>query len=804
MTHHLLITAILVQATWFSALSAVGGNPDLLDKLHAYEQGQPLADLIATRQAVFRGTDDPDVRAGRERAMLAFIASDAHPQAKAIVIEWLGSLGSAASVPGLVAARENPALAAAVAAALERIPGPAAENARTPQTIKPPALSRSVAEVATFKASLGQGHDDEQIAASLKSPNDLLAGAAMRLIRNGAGSNGLMTQLAAAIDQAPASRQVPLGEALATRPEAAGVLHPVLVARIRTGAPDQRAAALLTLGRILRPDDLPMVLEHAAGNDLLATTAQTALTRATHPGISAALIQRASAGDAGSVPAIEALAARHAVDAVDPLWILTSASDAAVCAASYKALASLIPPARLSAVLDRLTTAQGSPAAAETGTLLWNVVRRHPDPAATANLLEQRAVTAPAGLKELLLRHAARIRPKENANAAPALQLPEKNHRATIVPNSHQEVAYHNSGSFTETHAGDITIRRTAGETYQFGETGDPLASVDFGSGITYDITGLDVGADYVLGFSAWDVDRKNRRQALAVNGTLLLPDFSPVAYHADQATFSRVHLPLPRELTPGGRATVTMKSLAGPNAVVSELWLLRRLAHTPVTRRVVIVTGDDFPAHHWRFTSAEFATILRADPRLEVTITESPALLGSPAISTYDAVFLHFKNYQNRLPTSAALWKNLESYVQGGGGLVIAHFGCGAMQEWNGFVSVAGRVWAPRRRAHDPYGGFLVRILQTGHPATKGIADFTTTDELYTCLAGDTDIKVLAEATSKADQKPYPMAFVLTPGQGRVFHCPLGHDVQALKAPGARQLYLQGTLWAAGITDNL
>ena len=48
-------------------------------------------------------------------------------------------------------------------------------------------------------------------------------------------------------------------------------------------------------------------------------------------------------------------------------------------------------------------------------------------------------------------------------------------------------------------------------------------------------------------------------------------------------------------------------------------------------------------------------------------------------------------------------------------------------------------------------------------------------------------------------------MAFVLSPGQGRVFHSPLGHDVQALKAPGARQLYLQGTLWAAGaLTEKL
>jgi type 1 glutamine amidotransferase len=301
-----------------------------------------------------------------------------------------------------------------------------------------------------------------------------------------------------------------------------------------------------------------------------------------------------------------------------------------------------------------------------------------------------------------------------------------------------------------------------------------------------------------VIGFSAWDVDQGKRRQSLHVDGQEFLTDFAPLAWHADKPTFCRIHLPLPRDVTADGKATVTMKTVSGPNAVISELWLLCRKQAAPA-KRVVILTGDDFPGHRWRETGLEFAKILRTDPRLEVTISESPSLLGSPALSSYDAVFLHFKNYAARLPTAEPLWKNLERYVQGGGGLVIAHFGCGAMQEWNGFVNIAGRVWDPGKPGHDPYGEFLVRILDTGHPATTELKDFTTRDELYTCLAGDTPINVLAEATSKIDKMVYPMAFVLTPGKGRVFHCPLGHDLGALDAAGARALYLRGTLWAAG-----
>ena len=79
------------------------------------------------------------------------------------------------------------------------------------------------------------------------------------------------------------------------------------------------------------------------------------------------------------------------------------------------------------------------------------------------------------------------------------------------------------------------------------------------------------------------------------------------------------------------------------------------------------------------------------------------------------------------------------------------------------------------------------------------GLSDFDTDDELYTCLTGDVPIQVLATATSKVDKKVYPMAFVLNPGKGRVFHCVLGHDVQAL-GESVGTLYRCGTAWAAGL----
>ena len=83
--------------------------------------------------------------------------------------------------------------------------------------------------------------------------------------------------------------------------------------------------------------------------------------------------------------------------------------------------------------------------------------------------------------------------------------------------------------------------------------------------------------------------------------------------------------------------------------------------------------------------------------------------------------------------------------------------------------------------------------------PRLLGLTDFDTDDELYTCLDGTLPIQVLATAKSKVDQKDYPMAFVLTPGRGRTFHCVLGHDLKALNDTVGK-LYRNGTLWAAGL----
>ena len=222
-------------------------------------------------------------------------------------------------------------------------------------------------------------------------------------------------------------------------------------------------------------------------------------------------------------------------------------------------------------------------------------------------------------------------------------------------------------------------------------------------------------------------------------------------------------------------------------------------VAEKSQTVDVLIVTGIDHPAHKWRQTAPVLAEVLGRDPRMQVRVVEDPHFLDSSALHRYDVVVLHFMNWQKPSPTDKAR-ANLREFVDGGKGLFLVHFACGAFQDWPEFRKLAGRVWDPKARGHDPRGPFRVNITNAEHPVTQGMQSFETDDELYTCVTGNRPIEVLATARSKVDGKKYPMAFVLNYGKGRVFHCLLGHDVKAIRKAAVSELFRRGCAWAAGL----
>jgi type 1 glutamine amidotransferase len=216
-------------------------------------------------------------------------------------------------------------------------------------------------------------------------------------------------------------------------------------------------------------------------------------------------------------------------------------------------------------------------------------------------------------------------------------------------------------------------------------------------------------------------------------------------------------------------------------------------------TVKVLVLTGNEYPGHPWKETAPFLTKSLAADKRMVTEMNADPKFLASPKLFEYDAIVLNYMNWESPDPGEEAR-ANLKKFVEEGKGLVMVHFACGAFQQWPEFAQIAGRVWDPKLRGHDPHGKFTVEITQVDHPITRGMKPFETVDELYTCLRGDKKIEVLAKAKSKVDGKDYPMAFVNEYGKGRVFHNVLGHDVKALTPEAVQDLYRRGTAWAAGL----
>lgn len=330
------------------------------------------------------------------------------------------------------------------------------------------------------------------------------------------------------------------------------------------------------------------------------------------------------------------------------------------------------------------------------------------------------------------------------------------------------------------------------------------------GDSIKLEAAGLDSGKSYALGLTWWDYDHSERVQSVVLSGQQVLKPTALPSHAKDKAVPAEIGVPVPAKAYARGTMPIEIRRAGGVNTVLSEIWLYESDEAPPVAKpkprdpnatRVLLITGEDYPGHKWQETAPVLFEELAKDKRLAVDLIEDLSLLRTTKLSDYASVVMHFKNYDPQVPGRAG-YDNLATYVKQGGGLVLVHFACGAFQEFKDeFVNVGGRVWNPKMRGHDPFGEFTVSITKPDHPCMVGLEDFQTTDELYTCLDGETPITVLAGAMSKVDKKTYPMVFVLSHGKGRVFHSPLGHDPAALNNPPVAELFRRGTAWAAGLT---
>jgi uncharacterized protein len=101
----------------------------------------------------------------------------------------------------------------------------------------------------------------------------------------------------------------------------------------------------------------------------------------------------------------------------------------------------------------------------------------------------------------------------------------------------------------------------------------------------------------------------------------------------------------------------------------------------------------------------------------------------------------------------------------------------------------------------HRYTGPFTITVRDADHPVLKGMPKewLHARDELYDNMRGPIEnVKMLATAYSPGTKTHEPMIWTVSYGSGKIFHTPMGHDVNAMRCVGFGAVLNRGTEWAA------
>ncbi len=805
----------------FVAGSAIGILSQTADAAGAAALAAKLAALAPGRKAL--AIDALAVRGGAEalpsiRPMLR----DTDAGVREAAARALGALGTEADVECLAASAAGGSKSAGEALAALRDPRADAailsladrsEAGTRVVLIEAAVARRSAGTAAMLAGQLGAAEAAVQVAAArglaaVGSPSEVKA--LIAVLRTATGAAAREMELAV----------VGIGRRAGADAGTASVVTAALAA---PGLPAGASASLLRVLAGLGGSEALAAVRARAGSEAEAVrdAAIRALADWTDPDALPDLL--ALAKDAPS-PVHRALALRGALrlapSAPRPQEWLARAAPLAAGAESRRALCAAVGqasgPVALRMALDLAKDKEVASEAALAAVTIAKKLIRQDAPAVEAAMNELVALK-PGPPAEPQAR--ALIREAKGQTAAKTMSPAERAARvATIakaLPAGQTLAAYLDGGAEAESPEAPQRLRIGGARPYFWDGAAAVVdvasASVAFSDAeVAIQVMGLDAKRSYRLVLAWWDFDGNGRKQSVWIGRDRAVPPTDLPSGRAGKGP-ARIEIDLPGA---DGDLRIGVRREGNSNVVVGEAWLIdagpagSQPAAAPAApssapavprKRVLLATGLEYPGHKWAITAPLLRDAIAGDARLAVEVSEDPKAWGAADLKACDAVVLNYMNWEDPGPGAAAQ-ENLRAAVSNGTGLVLVHFACGAFQGWPEFVKIAGRVWNPKLRGHDPRGPFRVVIADREHPVTAGLADFDTEDELYTCLDGDTPMRVIATATSKVDSKVYPMAFVLEYGKGRVFHCVLGHDAKAFEAKAVGDLYRRGAAWAAGL----
>lgn len=254
---------------------------------------------------------------------------------------------------------------------------------------------------------------------------------------------------------------------------------------------------------------------------------------------------------------------------------------------------------------------------------------------------------------------------------------------------------------------------------------------------------------------------------------------------------------------------------------------------HPANSTRVLIIDGQN--NHDWRSTTPVLKKALEDTGRFYVEVSSNlkpgdapgkvPTVPFPPPLVTYPVVVCNYngaawpKEFREQLKTRVS---------RDGMGLVIVHAADNAFSDWPEWNDMIGLGWRDNRfgerlvldaagaekrvskgegpgAGHGAKHAFKVTVRDREDPITRGMpAEWMhAPDELYHGLRGPAQhMHVLATAFSDKAKggtgEHEPMIWTLSYGKGRVFHTPMGHDVESMRCVGFQAALARGTEWAA------
>jgi putative heme-binding domain-containing protein len=208
---------------------------------------------------------------------------------------------------------------------------------------------------------------------------------------------------------------------------------------------------------------------------------------------------------------------------------------------------------------------------------------------------------------------------------------------------------------------------------------------------------------------------------------------------------------------------------------------------------RIVLVDGvkDHGPDEHdYPLWKERWAKLLKLAPG--VTVATARDWPEADDLANADVLIWYSANSG----WSAERGKQLDAFLQRGGGLVYVHYAVNGRNTPEELARRIGLAWRDGRSKfrHGP----LNLSFAGGHPITAGFKTLHLEDESYWALNGDpTSVDVLATAVEEG--APQPLLWARQAGKGRVVCSIPGHYTWTFDDPLFRILLLRGIAWSAG-----